>query len=119
MIGKRYVYSKPKHFTMGELLDMFLQICSGMRLVNETVVHCDLNPSNILLIGNTLKIADFGVAEPIGQPPSKSEFREHRNWEYVAPEYWEGANSAVQMDIYCAGLVFYEAATLQYSYGHL
>ena len=104
------------HFTMTDLLNMFLQICRGMRLINQTVVHCDLNPKNILLIGDTLKIADFGVAEPLGQPAGKSEFSKHRHWEYVAPEYWEGGDDTPEMDIYCAGLIFYFAAALKYPY---
>lgn len=111
MINKRRAY-----FPTELLLNMFLQISMGMRQVNQRFVHCDLNPSNILLVGNTLKIADFGVAEPIGQPPSESEFSQHRHLLYVAPEYWSEANNAVEMDIYCAGLIFYQAATLQQPY---
>ncbi len=114
IIGKRCSHSR--HFTIPQLLDMFRQICYGIRLINQTAVHCDINPTNILMIGNNLKIADFGLTELVGQPTDKSEFREYRNWEYVAPEYWEGTDSTPEVDIYCAGLIFYYAATLQYPY---
>jgi eukaryotic-like serine/threonine-protein kinase len=103
-------------FSLRQLLDMFLQISHGMRIVNQTHVHCDLRPSNIFLVGDRLKIADFGVAEEIGQSMHSSQFRRYRRWDYVAPEYWTGTNLGPEMDIYSAGLIFYSAATFNYPF---
>ncbi len=50
--------------------------------------HCDVKPSNMLLLGETAKLADFGVATQ-----STSPFWYHRRagtLDYIAPEVFQG-----------------------------
>jgi serine/threonine protein kinase len=50
--------------------------------------HCDIKPSNILLFGDTVKVADFGLASPTSAP-----LKFHRRagtLEYTAPEVFQG-----------------------------
>jgi serine/threonine protein kinase len=114
MISRRSVYGG--QFTKNELLNMFLQLSRAMLIISQKFVHHDINPANILVVGSTLKIADFGVSDPINTPLNESRFREYRRWDYVAPEFWTATNGTIEMDVYSMGLVFYEAATLNYAY---
>jgi serine/threonine protein kinase len=50
--------------------------------------HCDIKPSNLLLFGDTVKIADFGLASPTASP-----LKFHRRagtLDYTAPEVFQG-----------------------------
>jgi serine/threonine protein kinase len=53
-----------------------------------SIQHCDIKPSNLLLFGDTLKIADFGLVSAL------SSQTEHRNrsgtMNYCAPEVLQG-----------------------------
>jgi eukaryotic-like serine/threonine-protein kinase len=114
MIYKRYVYGG--QFSTHQLLNIFLQLSRAMQIISQEFVHHDINPANVLVVGSTLKIADFGVSAPINTPMNESRFTEYRRWDYVAPEFWTATNGTMEMDVYSMGLVFYEAATLSYAY---
>lgn len=114
-IGKKYGLGGK--FNERELLSIFLQLAQGMLIISQKLVHHDIHSANILWIGDaTVKIADFGVSTPIDLPQTDWQFRQHRYWPSVAPEYWEETNSTIEMDIYSMGMVFYDAATANYPY---
>lgn len=50
--------------------------------------HCDIKPSNILLMGNVVKLSDFGLSSP-----TSSMVRQHRRagtLDFAAPEVFQG-----------------------------
>ncbi|HZU39242.1 MAG TPA: serine/threonine-protein kinase [Gemmataceae bacterium] len=52
------------------------------------IQHCDVKPSNLLLFGDTVKLADFGLASP-----TTTRFQPHRRagtLDYLAPEVFKG-----------------------------
>jgi serine/threonine protein kinase len=50
--------------------------------------HCDIKPSNLLLFGETVKVADFGLATPTGL--SVMTHRRAGTPDYAAPEIFQG-----------------------------
>jgi serine/threonine protein kinase len=47
-----------------EAMKLFSQIINGVNYIHSKgVIHRDLKSANILMKGNTIKIADFGFAE--------------------------------------------------------
>lgn len=53
-------------------------------------IHCDLNPSNVLLNGEHVYLVDFGAAQRIGKPPQwEWPLGRHR---YMPPEHLQGRN---------------------------
>jgi serine/threonine protein kinase, bacterial len=61
--------------------------------------HGDIKPNNILLIGDTAKLADYGLATPTTGP--KTPCHRHGTIEYVAPEVFQGyaADSSDQFSL--------------------
>jgi serine/threonine protein kinase, bacterial len=61
--------------------------------------HGDIKPNNILLSGDTAKLADYGLATPISG--AKSPCHRHGTLEYVAPEVIQGyaADSSDQFSL--------------------
>jgi serine/threonine protein kinase len=97
-----------------ELRAMYLQIAEGMKVVNDRIVHRDLKPENVLVdtTGNHLKIADFGLAKLADAATRAVTFKGWGTRPYQAPESFESGPNTPAMDIYGAGVIFYELATL-------
>jgi serine/threonine protein kinase len=99
-----------------ELQAMYLQIAAGMQAVNEKVIHRDLKPENILIdqASNQLKIADFGLAKLADAATRSETFKGWGTRPYQAPEAFEFGPNTVAMDVYAAGVTFFELATLSW-----
>lgn len=108
-----------KTYTSDELINIFKQLAEGMRQINNSLVHRDIKPDNILLCGNIIKISDFGLSKVAAEGTRTMSFKGGGTPLYMAPEAWDFSKNTVQMDIYSMGIVFYELAALQYPYAPL
>lgn len=98
-----------------EVLAICTQIAQGMRALSTSIVHRDLKPANVLLTDGatpTLKIADFGLAKLAEAATRTGTFKGWGTPPYMAPESFEDAASTAAVDVYAAGVLFYEVATL-------
>lgn len=95
-------------FTEPEIRFIISQLLSGLNYVHrQGFFHRDIKPENLLWSGNTLKIADFGLAREIRSRPPYTEYVSTR-W-YRAPEiilHHEFYNSPV--DIWAVGAIMAE-----------
>jgi serine/threonine protein kinase len=64
----------------------------GLSWIDGCVQHCDVKPSNLLLLGDTLKVADFGLCASAKQKAGNYGF--HGTQPYAAPELYDGRASA-------------------------
>lgn len=94
-----YLEETGKNVPPDHLLEMLEQVAvaldflAGVRLPgfnssSRGLQHCDIKPSNLLLVGDTVKIADFGLC-------AASNWQTHKNaWKgtppYAAPELFKG-----------------------------
>ncbi|CAM0943035.1 unnamed protein product [Alopecurus aequalis] len=67
-------------------------ICFGLdylhKQINETIIHLDLKPANILLDDNMVpKITDFGLSRLLDQQQTISTSSQYGTLGYMAPEY--------------------------------
>jgi serine/threonine protein kinase len=121
-----YIYKvdHKSHVPPGPLLGLMGQAADGLDFIakqkiaganalhNQGMQHCDIKPSNLLLIDNVLKVADFGLSGPqmwnargkaFGTPP------------YAPPELYEGrANS--RTDQYSLAVTYCELRTGYYPF---
>jgi len=95
-------------------VEMALGICMGMHhLHNQDVLHLDLASRNILLFGNQVKVADFGLAK----------FTKHNldlavtspyvmgNPAWMAPELIDPCVKTQGCDVYSFGITLWEIVT--------
>jgi serine/threonine protein kinase len=106
---------KNRVLELSEALHLMDQLCNVVSYLHEnTIVHLDLKPENIICCrDDTIKVLDFGLAScrhlpdllaldlknPLGTP-----------W-YIAPEQLLGERSDPRCDIYTMGMLFYEMLT--------
>jgi len=94
--------------SVGSAVEMAVGILSGLEhLHSRLIVHRDLKPDNILLQGETPRLADFGIARvlkttnyssPSGTPS------------YMAPEAFDGKHSE-RTDLWAVGVIIYQLLT--------
>src|SRR3981081_1673289 len=105
-----------QYFTSSELLEIFSQLASGMKAINEKLIHRDIKPDNILIVNNKLKISDFGLSKVVGAATRSRTFKGINHVMYCAPEAWRLDKNLPSMDMYSMGITFYEIATLSHPY---
>jgi len=113
-------YCEREKLGLHQRLDLFLQVCSGVRHAHQKgIIHRDLKPSNIL-VGNdgekpVVKIIDFGVARSMDQhltdKPLETEAGQMVGTpEYMSPEQAEMGPAGIdtRTDVYALGVILYE-----------
>ncbi|KAG5976226.1 hypothetical protein E4U55_007418 [Claviceps digitariae] len=104
----------PEPFLSSEIKRLLLQLTAGVSYLHENwILHRDLKTSNLLLNNRgQLKIADFGMARYVGDPPPPKLTQLVVTLWYRAPELLLGArtyDSAV--DMWSVGCIFGELIT--------
>jgi len=105
-----------EYFNTEELREIFYQLASGMKALNEKLVHRDIKPDNILFVNNILKISDFGLSKVVAAATRSKTLKGINHLKYCAPEAWRLEKNTPAMDMYSMGIVFYEIATLEQPY---
>ena len=113
-------YCEREELGLRQRLDLFLQVCSGVRHAHQKgIIHRDLKPSNIL-VGKeeekpVVKIIDFGVARSMDQrltdKPLETEAGQMVGTpEYMSPEQAEMGPAGIdtRTDVYALGVILYE-----------
>src|SRR5262245_30866163 len=104
-------------------VDYAVQICRGLAAAHEKgIVHRDLKPENVVVTRDgRVKIVDFGIAKPVGNPGLFGEVSEALTTSmntgpgvvlgtagYLSPEQVKGLAVDHRSDIFSFGTVLYE-----------
>ncbi|KAL6660740.1 hypothetical protein ACP70R_001775 [Stipagrostis hirtigluma subsp. patula] len=112
-----YIYDKSSGFDWPMRFKLVMGICNGLHFLheerNESIVHLNLKPSNILLDNNMVpKIADFGLSRLFGQEQTHVLTKNVVGWiGYIAPEYHYRGEISVKSDIFSLGILILEIVT--------
>jgi len=96
-----------------EALGSATQIAGALSYAHDLgIIHLDLKPNNIMLMRNTLKLFDFGIAE-LRYPdmPASRSTAVSGTPGYMSPEQLESRETDFRTDIFALGIVMYEMIT--------
>ena len=92
-------------------LDWFTQTCLAMRYVHDRkILHRDLKSANIFLLGDTVKIGDFGLARVMSSKTAMAETVLGTPY-YMSPELCKGERYDHKSDVWALGCILYEMCT--------
>lgn len=103
-----------------EVVMIARQLASALGAVHERgVVHADVTPSNVLVVGETVKLVDFGLAELAGEAfaDENSDFVLGTP-AYISPEQLRGLAPTDRSDQYGLGAVLFELLSGHPPYQH-
>lgn len=90
------------------------QVCAALTYTHARgIVHRDLKPSNIFLVGEQVKLIDFGLARELAPGQQSTTGLVSGTVDYMAPEQVEGRLPDVRTDVYAVATVLYEMLTLR------
>ena len=97
---------------LSEALESTTQIAGALAYAHEMgIIHLDLKPSNIMMMRNTVKLFDFGIAELRYPDLPSSPSSVTGTLGYMSPEQLESSETDFRTDVFAMGVVMYEMIT--------
>jgi serine/threonine-protein kinase len=97
-----------------ETVAICAEVADALATTHEQgVVHRDISPDNVMLTSTGLRVFDFGIAAPIGEPDDDATGSTFGTPAYVAPERLDGQPAQTATDVYSLGVLMFEMLTGQ------
>ncbi len=93
-------------FPVRQAIETVIGILNGLEFLHgRKIIHRDIKPQNILLQGDTPRLADFGISRAMNTAAISSNII--GTDAYMSPEAFDGKRS-VQSDVWAVGVVLYQ-----------
>jgi len=110
-------------WTLGDIQARWREMLEAVQVVhNERIVHSDLKPGNFLLVGERLKLIDFGIAKRIASNTTNiSRENSVGTISYMAPEAVKQGTLKIgrPSDIWSLGIILYQMVYMKSPFAHL
>ena len=101
---------RPEHVAW--VLDIALQLASGVATLHENeLVHRDLKPQNVMLVGERAVLIDFGFARRAGITTLTQTGTAIGTLAYMSPEQFRGAEASPCSDVSALGATIHHCLT--------
>ncbi|KAM3284443.1 hypothetical protein P3S67_023242 [Capsicum chacoense] len=112
----KWLYSHNLFLNLLQRLEIMIDVASAMVYLHNgcsnSVVHCDLKPSNVLLDQEMVgHVSDFGIAKLLGAGETFVQTRTIATIGYIAPEYGQDGIVSTNCDVYSFGIMMMETFT--------
>ncbi|KAH9797372.1 protein kinase domain-containing protein [Citrus sinensis] len=113
---ENWMYNKNRSFDILQRLNMVIDVASALEYLHydhpTPIIHCDLNPSNILLNESMVAcLSDFGISKLLGDETSMTQTQTLATIGYMAPEYGGEWKLSRKGDVYSNGIILMETFT--------
>jgi tRNA A-37 threonylcarbamoyl transferase component Bud32 len=100
---------------LGDVTTYLIQISEALAAIHQQgLVHLDVKPHNIIVTDDgTIKLIDFGLAQPARSPQELIGGMAYGTAAYLSPEQASGGPVEPASDVYSLGCVIYELLTGQ------
>ncbi len=100
-----------------ELIRYMQEAAKGIDFLNQphevlggkSIQHCDIKPQNLLLVGGSVQLCDFGLVRLVGERKTTNQLE--GTLAYIAPEAARGQQPTPTTDQYSLAISYYELRT--------
>jgi serine/threonine protein kinase len=102
-------------FSYAESITHLISVFGALEIVHDRgILHRDVKPENLLFSSDgSIHLADFGIAKLLDRPQLTQTYGVLGTPAYMAPEIGLDEETTPAVDVYSAGIVFYEMVTGQ------
>ncbi|KAM3762407.1 hypothetical protein ACB098_01G342900 [Castanea mollissima] len=113
---EKWLYSHNNCLNLVQRVSIMVDVALALEYLHngqsESVVHCDLKPSNILLDEDMVAhVSDFGIAKILALNKDATQTKTLGTLGYIAPEYGSKGRVSTKGDIYSYGIILLEIIT--------
>ena len=91
-----------------EGLTVLSDVAGALAEIDGRVVHRDVKPENVLLLGGAWSLADFGLARYAEASTGPVTWKDVFTAAYAAPEQWHSEHATGATDVYAFGVMAFE-----------
>jgi eukaryotic-like serine/threonine-protein kinase len=103
--------AKGQTFALDEVEPILGQLMAALEVAHPVGAHGNLKAENIIVLPDTLKVTDWGVAAGVPRPPFVQAERQKGAHRHFAPEYLAGLGLEPRADVYSLGVLVGEMLT--------
>nr|DAD45177.1 TPA_asm: hypothetical protein HUJ06_003407 [Nelumbo nucifera] len=113
---EKWLYSDKHFLDLHQRINIMIDVACALEYLHhnyqETVVHCDLKPSNVLLDEDLVAyVGDFGIAKILTANKIAIQTNTLGTMGYIAPEFGLKGRASTSSDVYSYGIMLMETFT--------